>query len=210
MDDRRTNYFPWVGVLGLKARYEEVGFKDFRHATTGALLTKIQHPETESYWGSRHEAKGVECKHCHMPREVGEDGKEYTYHGAMAARSMPKIACRNCHSMWSREDAEYRIEAIQNYTRGKITKAEFWLGELIDAYARAKEAGVPEETLAKARDAHDTAHILWEWWTAENSDGFHNPQLARDSLTRSITVSQDAVALLTAAVDEQRKDRGAK
>jgi len=21
---------------------------------------------------------------------------------------------------------------------------------------------------------HDKVHILWEWWTAENSDGFHN------------------------------------
>ena len=38
---------------------------------------------------------------------------------------------------------------------------------------------------------HDRAHILWEWWTAENSDGFHNPEQARESLTQSINASQE-------------------
>ena len=68
MDDRRTNYYPWVNVFDLQKRYQSIGFKDFRHALTGAALTKIQHPEVETYWGSKHERAGVECKHCHMPK----------------------------------------------------------------------------------------------------------------------------------------------
>jgi nitrite reductase (cytochrome c-552) len=47
--------------------------------------------------------------------------------------------------------------------------------------------------------------VLWEWWTAENSDGFHNPDLARDSLTASIAASKEAVALLNKAIDEKTK-----
>ncbi len=46
MDDRRSNYFPWVNVLDLGKKYESINFKDFKHTLTGAALTKLQHPET--------------------------------------------------------------------------------------------------------------------------------------------------------------------
>jgi nitrite reductase (cytochrome c-552) len=204
MTDRRTNYFPWVNVLDLQKRYEEVGFKDFRHAITGAPLTKLQHPETETFWSSPHERKGVECKDCHMPKVKNRAGKTYTFHGQRSARYMKKDTCVRCHAKWTQEEAEYQIDAIQNYIRGKITKAEFWLGQLIDKFEEAKMAGVPEETLRQAREYHDTAHILWEWWTAENSDGFHNPSLARESLTRSLNASQDGIKLLDKALADLR------
>lgn len=204
MADRRTNYFPWVNVFDLKKRYADLGFKDFRHATTGAPLTKLQHPETETFWGSAHEKKGVECKDCHMPRVKGTAGRTYTFHGQRSARYMKKDTCVRCHAGWSEAQAEYQIDAIQNYIRGKITKAEFWLGQLIDTYEAAKAAGIPEDVLKAARDAHDTAHIYWEWWTAENSDGFHNPTAARESLTRSITASQEAIRALDKAIADAR------
>jgi formate-dependent nitrite reductase cytochrome c552 subunit len=117
---------------------------------------------------------------------------------------MKKDTCVRCHSYWTEEEAEYQIDAIQNYIRGKITKAEFWLGQLIDKVDEAKLAGVPDEILKPAREAHDTAHIYWEWWTAENSDGFHNPAAARESLTRSITASQDAIRALDKALADRR------
>lgn len=204
MADRRTNFFPWVNALDLKKKYEEIGFKDFRHGLTGATLTKIQHPETETFWGSTHERKGVECKDCHMPKRKNKAGKSYTYHGQRSARYMKNDTCTRCHAYWTEEQAEYQIEAIQNYIRGKMTKAEYWLGQLIDKYDEAKAAGVPEDALKQARELHDAAHILWEWWTAENSDGFHNPTLARESLARSLNASQEGVALLNKALTELR------
>ena len=102
------------------------------------------------------------------------------------------------------ESALTQIDAIQGYVRGKITKAEFWLGQLIDRYEEAKRAGIADDLLKPARDQHDTAHIYWEWWTAENSDGFHNPAMARESLTRSITASQDGIRLLDKALADAR------
>jgi formate-dependent nitrite reductase cytochrome c552 subunit len=204
MADRRTNYFPWVNVLDIQKKYEQLSFKDFRHAITGAPLTKLQHPETETFWGSIHERKGVECKDCHMPQVKNPAGKTYTFHGQRSARYMKKDTCVRCHSGWTEEQAEYQIDAIQNYIRGKMTKAEFWLAQLIDKIAEARSLGVPENILKQARDNHDTAHILWEWWTAENSDGFHNPALARESLTRSITASQDGIKLLEKPVADAR------
>jgi formate-dependent nitrite reductase cytochrome c552 subunit len=165
MTDRRTNFFPWSNVFDLQKKYEQVSFKDFRHALTGALLTKLQHPETETFWGSAHERAGVECKDCHMPKVQSAAGKTYTFHGQRSARYMRKDTCTRCHS-WTEEEAEYQIDGVQNYIRGKITKAEFWLGQLIDRFAEARRAGVAEDVLNQARRLHDAAHISWEWWTA--------------------------------------------
>lgn len=195
MDDRRTNLIQWVNVFDYQKKMDAVGFKDFKHAVTGASLNKLQHPETETYWGSKHERAGAECKDCHMPR-VEKGGKSYTWHGQRSARYMLKDTCLGCHKDWTEKDAEYQVEAIQNYIRGKINKAEFWLAEFIDTYARATAAGVSADKLQEARRLHDTAHIYWEWWTAENSDGFHNPQAARESLARSIDTSQKGIKLL--------------
>ena len=205
MDDRRANYFPWVGVLEIQKRYAEIGFKDFRHAITGAPLTKLQHPETETYWDSRHERAGVECKDCHMPKAKDKKGRTFTFHGQRSARYMLKDTCVRCHTYWNQEMAEYQVDSIQNYIRGKMRKAEFWLSQLIQTYTRAKDLGVKEETLREVWAYHEKAHILWEWWTAENSDGFHNPQLARESLTQSINASQEGIKLLEKAIEEKRK-----
>lgn len=200
MTDPRTNYFPWVNVLDIKKKYEAQDFKDFKHAITGALLTKLQHPETETFWMSRHERAGLQCKDCHMPKVKAKGAGDYTTHGQKNPRLMLKETCLRCHPYWTAKEAEFEIDAIEGYIRGKITKAEFWLGQLIDRYELAKAAGVSEDVLKQARDYHDTAHILWEWWTAENSDGFHNPDLARESLTKSITASQDGIELLKKAM----------
>ena len=205
MDDRRANYFPWVGVFDIQKRYAEIGFKDFRHAITGAPLTKLQHPETETYWGSRHERAGVECKDCHMPKAKDKKGKTFTFHGQRSARYMLRDTCVRCHTYWNQETAEYQVDSIQNYIRGKMRKAEFWLGQLIQTYTRAKDLGVKNDVLKEVWAFHDRAHILWEWWTAENSDGFHNPHLARESLAQSINASQEGIKILEKAIEEKRE-----
>jgi formate-dependent nitrite reductase cytochrome c552 subunit len=199
MGDRRANLFPWVNVFDYNKRMASYKFKDFRHAVTGASLSKLQHPETETHWNSKHERAGVECKDCHMPK-TKKGHKTYTWHGQRSARSMLKGTCVRCHGSWSEEEAEYQVDAIQNYIRGKMTKAEFWLGQFIDAYANARAAGVPADVLKEARRFHDQAHTSWEWWTAENSDGFHNPGMARQALAESIDTSQEGIKLLNDAV----------
>jgi len=52
---------------------------------------------------------------------------------------------------------------------------------------------------------HETAHPLWEWWTAENSIGFHNPQIARESLTKAIVTAQDGIKMLNEAIAKESK-----
>ena len=81
-----------------------------------------------------------------------------------------------------------------------MRKAEYWLGQLIDTYQAGARAGVAPGILDKAREKHEEAHVLWEYWTAENSDGFHNPALARESLTASISASKAGVKMLNDAI----------
>ena len=118
---------------------------------------------------------------------------------------MLKETCVKCHGEMTEENAKYQIDAIQNYTRGKIAKAEYWLAQLIDTFAKAKSAGVPEETIKQAHKHHDAAHTMWEWWTAENSAGFHNPAQARESLTRSVNESQAGIKALNEAIAALKK-----
>ena len=197
MSDPRTNLFTWVNVFGYKDKMAgQYKFKDFKHASTGAFLPKIQHPEMETYWGSKHEKAGVECKDCHMTKNKAANGKVTTNHQQMSPRYNLKGACLTCHKEWTEKDAKYHMEAIQNYIRGKMTKAEFWLAEYIDWIMKAKGAELPADVMDKLYDFQYDANLYWEWWTAENSDGFHNPDAARESLTRSIDASQAGIKLV--------------
>jgi hypothetical protein len=103
------------------------------------------------------------------------------------------------------QQAKYTIDTIQNYTRGKMADAEFWLSQLIDLIVKAKDAGVSDDILKKAYDNQYDANLYWEWWTAENSDGFHNPADARESLTTSITASKNGVTMLRKALADMKK-----
>ena len=199
-DDLRTNHFPLKNAKELLAHYKKLDFFDFKHAVTGARLIKMQHPEAEAFAGSVHDRAGVQCHQCHMPKIKGKDGKMYSAHNVSRPLNTVKESCLGCHPKYSADDKKYQIESVRNYVKGKMRKAEYWIGKLIDTYAVAKSAGVPEETLAKAREKHEEAHVLWEFWTAENSDGFHNPDLARETLTGAIKAGKDGVKILEEAM----------
>lgn len=211
MADPRTNLFPWTNVFGYKKiMTDDYKYRDFKHAATGAMLPKLQHPEMETYWGSKHEKAGVECKHCHMPKSKNAKGKTFTSHQQMSPREQIKETCLSCHGDWTEKDAKYAIDAIQNYTRGKMADAEFWLSQLIDQIVKAKDAGVAKDTIDKAYDYQYDANLYWEWWTAENSDGFHNPDNARESLTRSIDASQAGIKLVKEELAKKKAAMAAK
>ena len=202
MADRRTNHFPYKDVFDLYDHYvNKVSFLDFKHALTGGLLWKAQHPEAETYYNSKHAKAGVGCDGCHTPKVKDKrTGKTYTSHFAVTPKVQLKETCLKCHPKWTEEQAKYAIDSIKAYGKGKMRKAEFWLSALIDKIVEAKKAGVDAETIKKAQDQHLKSHILWEYWTAENSDGFHNPEMARESLTRSVDESQKGIKILTDAM----------
>jgi nitrite reductase (cytochrome c-552) len=201
MADQRTNHFPFKDVFDLYDHYKnQISFMDFKHAFTGGLLWKGQHPEAETYYNSKHAKAGVSCYDCHTPKLKNEQGETYTSHFATTPRLMLQDTCLRCHGDWNAEQAEYVIDSIKAYGKGKMRKAEFWLSELIDKIVEGKKAGLAEDIIAQAQDQHLKAHILWEYWTAENSDGFHNPEMARESLTKSVDESMKGIKIVDEAL----------
>lgn len=206
MTDRRTNLFPFRDVFGLHDFYvNQASFLDWKHALTGGLLWKAQHPETETYYNSKHAKAGVSCDACHTPKIKNQKtGKVWTSHFAVTPRVQLKDTCLKCHSTWTAEQAIYSIDSIKAHIKGKLRKAEFWLAALIDSIVAARNAGVDPAIIKQAQDQHLKAHILWEFWTAENSDGFHNPEMAKESLTKSIDESQKGLKLLNEALASRK------
>lgn len=127
-------------------------------------------------------------------------GKTYTSHFAATPKVQLKETCLRCHPKWSEEQARYAIDSVKAYTRGKMRKAEFWLSALIDRIVEAKKSGIDAAAIEKAQEQHLRAHILWEFWTAENSDGFHNPEMSRESLARSVDESQKGIKIIADAM----------
>jgi len=206
MADRRTNHFPYKDVFSLYDHYvNKVGFLDFKHALTGGLLWKAQHPESETFYNSKHAKAGAGCDTCHTPKMKNKKtGKTYTSHFAVTPRVQIKEACLNCHKTWTEEQAKYSIDSVKAHIRGKMRKAEYWLSELIDKIVAGKKEGLDGEVIKQAQDQHLRAHILWEYWTAENSDGFHNPDMARESLTKSVDESQKGIKMITDALTAKK------
>ncbi len=138
------------------------------------------------------------CDDCHTPKlKDKKTGKVYTSHFAVTPKVQLKDTCLKCHNKWTEEQAIYAIDSVKAHIKGKIRKAEFWPSSLIDKIVEAKKAGVDTEAIKKAQEQHLKAHILWELWTAENSDGFHNPEMARESLTRSVNESTKGIKILS-------------
>lgn len=202
MTDKRTNHFPYKDVFEIYDHYvNKVGFLDFKNALTGGLLWKAQHPEAETFYNSKHAKVGARCDSCHTPKvKDKKSGKTYTSHFAVTPRVMLKETCLKCHPKWTEEQARYEIDSIKAFIRGKLRKAEFHLSALIDKIVEGKKAGLDPDVIKQAQDQHLRAHILWEWWTAENSDGFHNPEMARESLTRSVDESQKGIKIISDAL----------
>ncbi|HOK78570.1 MAG TPA: ammonia-forming cytochrome c nitrite reductase subunit c552, partial [Verrucomicrobiota bacterium] len=62
--------YPWAKGLkvdNIIAYYDEIGFKDWTHAETGAPTLKAQHPEFEMWNQGIHARSSVACADCHMP-----------------------------------------------------------------------------------------------------------------------------------------------
>jgi formate-dependent nitrite reductase cytochrome c552 subunit len=136
-----------------------------------------------------------------MPKvKDAKTGKQYTSHWQTNPKNYLKETCLQCHSQWTEHQARYVIESMAKHYQGKVRHAEFWLAQLINRFAPAQAAGVSDDTLKAARAKHGEAHANWEWWTAANGASFHNLDLAKESLARSVAASQEGIKILDDAI----------
>ncbi len=169
--------YPWakgIQVEQMEAYYDELGFRDWSHAETGAPALKAQHPEFETYSQSVHARAGVSCADCHMPF-VRDGAMKVSDHHARSPLRNGLGACLACHPR-SAEEMRARIEDIQNRHAALLARAEDALVALIDEVSASSAAGTADTALDGARKLQRRAQWRVDFVNAENSMGFHAPQ----------------------------------
>jgi nitrite reductase (cytochrome c-552) len=190
-DEKRLTY-PWA--KGLRANeivdyYEEVGFKDWTHAETGAPTLKAQHPEFEMWNQGIHARSGVACADCHMPyTRVG--ALKVSDHHVRSPLLNINNSCQTCHK-WPESELLARAEVIQERTVSLRNRAMDALVEFVADFKAAQVAGASTVVLDKARGFQRRGQFYLDFVESENSNGFHAPQ--------------EATRLLGEAIDHFRK-----
>ncbi|HET9482194.1 MAG TPA: ammonia-forming cytochrome c nitrite reductase subunit c552 [Candidatus Polarisedimenticolia bacterium] len=197
----------------------------------GEALIKSQHPEAETYWGSRHYGNGAECFVCHMPKVTrAGDGTQFTSHWmaspikymtpgpvtAFAASFNLQVdsegmipPCAACHGgRLSR--MKDKAERIQDDVYIQALTVQDLLVASLAGIKAAKDSiaqGQPVDPvlLQEAVEDHRAAHVRWEnLIVSENSMGFHNPAEVTGNLTEAQALAQSALQRSTSAQPASR------
>jgi len=183
--------YPWAKGLkvdDIVSYYDEVKFKDWTHAETGAPALKAQHPEFEMWNQGIHARSGVACADCHMPYKR-EGALKISDHHVRSPLLNINRACQTCHR-WPEEELKARVETIQERTFRLRNLAMDSLMDLISDLKAAKAAGRPDADLAVAQEFQRKAQFYLDFVEAENSTGFHAPQEAARILGESINFAR--------------------
>ncbi|HEY5732015.1 MAG TPA: ammonia-forming cytochrome c nitrite reductase subunit c552 [Anaerolineales bacterium] len=196
--------FPWADgtdVYSIIEYYEALGFKDWEYPEAGTPMLKAQHPEYEFYTeGSTHYNAGVSCSDCHMPY-VREGAAKYSSHDVHSPLLNPELACGQCHT-----DSEYvvrRVNLIQDQVAETKIAAEDAIVDAINSIKlAAANPNADQEILDQARNLHRKAQFMWDFVSAENSTGFHNPEYALKLLADSTNFARQAQMLAAQSVND--------
>jgi nitrite reductase (cytochrome c-552) len=196
--------FPWANgteVSQIIEYYEQAEFKDWDYPETLTPMLKAQHPEYEFFTaGSTHFNAGVSCADCHMPY-VRDGAAKFSTHDVHSPLLNPEQACGQCHT-----DSEYavrRVNLIQDQVASTKQDTEDALVDAINAIKlAAANPEADEERLDQARNLHRRAQFMWDFVSAENSTGFHNPEYALEILAESTDLARQAQMLAAQAADD--------
>ena len=196
--------FPWAkgtNIDQIISYYEESGFKDWEYPDTKTPMLKAQHPEYEFFTAdSTHYKAGVACADCHMPY-VSEGASKYSSHDVHSPLLNPEAACGQCHT-----DTEYvirRVNLIQDQVHATKQNTEDALIDAINAIkGAAANPNADAALLDQARKLHRKAQFMWDFVSAENSTGFHNPEYALKILAESTNLARQAQMLAAQSIND--------
>lgn len=211
--------FPWDNGMNPEDMYEYYKghgkkdangkpgpFADWVHAVSKVPMIKMQHPDYETFQDGPHGAAGVSCADCHMPYQR-MDGKKMSSHWMTSPMKDKEMrACRQCHADKTPEYLRERVLYTQKKTYDQLIKAEALSVKaheavrLANAYS-GERAPDYDALMAEAREMVRKGQLFWDYVSAENSVGFHNPAKALNTLMVSMESSQKAVDLATQATN---------
>jgi nitrite reductase (cytochrome c-552) len=196
--------FPWAKgtqIDQIVSYYEESGFKDWEYPDAKTPMLKAQHPEFEFFTAdSTHYKAGVACADCHMPY-VRDGAMKYSSHDVHSPLINPEASCGQCHT-----DTEYVVGRVNEIQEQVATTKQNTEDAIIDAINAIKAATANPEAdaalLDQARDLHRKAQFMWDFVSAENSTGFHNPEYALKILADSTNMARQAQMLAAQSVND--------
>ena len=196
--------FPWENGTRLDqivSYYEANGFKDWDYPDTGTPMLKAQHPDYETFSaGSTHYNAGVACADCHMPY-VSDGAAKYSSHDVHSPLINPEQSCGQCHT-----DVEYVLGRVAEIQEQVFTTKEAAEDAIIDAINAIKAAAANPEAdkalLDQARTLHRKAQFMWDFVSAENSMGFHNPEYTLKNLADATNLARQAQMLAAQSVND--------
>lgn len=200
--------FPWDKGFGPNDMYEYYKnhgakngpFADWVHPASKTPMIKMQHPEYETWIDGPHGAAGVSCADCHMAYQK-VDGQKISSHWWTSPLKDPNMtACRKCHADKTAEYLKGRVLYTQQKTYTQLIKAQDMSVKAHEAVRLASEytgekASNYDALMQEAREMVRKGQLFWDYVSAENSVGFHNPAKALDTLMTSVESSQKAVDL---------------
>ncbi|MFP4108877.1 MAG: ammonia-forming cytochrome c nitrite reductase subunit c552 [Desulfonatronovibrio sp.] len=211
--------FPWGNGFNPPETYEyykSVGntsregfqgwFIDWTHPVSDTPMLKAQHPEFEMWQDGIHGAAGVSCADCHMPYVRLDDKKKISTHHVTSPLKDIEKSCLQCHSDKSPEYLEERVIYSQERTWEQLMTAQELSVKAHEAVRLASEYDGEknedyDQLMIQARERIRKGQWFWDWVSAENSAGFHNPAKAIDVLAKSQQYSQQAVNLAMQAAN---------
>jgi nitrite reductase (cytochrome c-552) len=176
--DKKVLTFPWADgtrVEEIIEYYDGIGFSDWMYPGTEAPMLKAQHPDFEMFTAdSTHYKAGVACADCHMPY-LRDGAAKYSSHDIHSPLLNPEQACGQCHT-----DVDYVVERVQTIQdevyKAKLAAEDAIVDAITAIQAAAKVSDVDPILLDEARTLHRHAQFRWDFVSAENSMGFHNPE----------------------------------
>ena len=193
--------FPWANgtkIENIAQFYADVAFKDWEYPEAGTPMIKMQHPEYEMFTAdSTHFKAGVACADCHMPY-TRDGAAKFSTHDVKSPLLNAERACGACHT-----DVAYvteRVAKIQAQVNETMLATEDAIIAAINAIkAAAADPNADATRLTEARNLHREAQLRWDFVSAENSMGFHNPEEALRILAAATDLARQAQLKAVAA-----------
>ena len=132
---------------------------------------------------------------------VRDGAMKYSSHDVHSPLLNPEASCGQCHT-----DTEYVVGRVNEIQEQVATTKQNTEDAIIDAINAIKTAAANPDAdaalLDQARDLHRKAQFMWDFVSAENSTGFHNPEYALKILADSTNLARQAQMLAAQSVND--------
>ncbi|MDP3430738.1 MAG: ammonia-forming cytochrome c nitrite reductase subunit c552, partial [Desulfomicrobium sp.] len=183
----------------------EGNFVDWVHPVSQTPMLKAQHPEYEMWEDGSHGAAGVTCADCHM-NYLRLDGKKKisNHQWTSPLKDVDMKACRQCHTDKTPDYLKQRVIFSQQKVWDQLMIAQEISVKAHEAIRMAAEfqgekPANYDQLMIDARQMCRKGQFFWDYVSAENSAGFHNPTKALDTLSKYQQYSKKAVDIAVQA-----------